>query len=232
MPDDVSDRSADMTRRELEDVVPVTADEAIVSGEVAGGDFQPADLGQARQQAALERRCGRALLLEQPCVDRERRPVGDELQQLGVVVRERSRSEGADVQHADRVAVGDERDAEQGADADVQEDGVADVRMIHLVEDHGPPFGRHSSREPLPDRNAHAAAHLFLDALRRGCDHLARGPVDEQDGRRVDLEDLSHPLQQRVEELVDLEVGERSLGDRLNPPELVCVLLEIGAETG
>ena len=56
--------------------------------------------------------------------------------------------------------------------------------------------------------------------------------IHEQDGRRVDLEDLSDPLQQRVEELVDLEVGERSLGHRLNPPELLCVLLEIGVETG
>ena len=135
------------------------------------------------------------------------------------------------MQHADRVAVGDERDAEQGADADVQEDGVADVRMIHLVEDHGPPFGRHSSREPVPDRNAHAAAHLFLDALRRGCDHLARGPVDEQDGGRVDLEDLSYPFQQGVEELVDLEVSERCVGHRLYPPELLGFLLEIGIET-
>src|SRR5438445_329767 len=119
MPDDVTDRGADTTRRELEDVVPVTADEAIVSGEVTGGDLQAADLGQARQQAALGRRC----------------------------------------------------------------------------------------------------------------DRLARGPVDEQDGGRVDLEDLSYPFQQGVEELVDLEVSERCVGHRLYPPELLGFLLEIGIET-
>ena len=53
MPDDVTDRCTDMTRRELEDVVPVTTDEAIVSRDVACGDLQPADLGQARQPCVL-----------------------------------------------------------------------------------------------------------------------------------------------------------------------------------
>jgi len=134
------------------------------------------------------------------------------------------------VQDADRVAVGDERDAEQGADADVQEDGISDVCVVHRLEDHGSPFGRYSTRETLPDRNAHAAAHFFLDAFRRRRDHFARRSVDEQYGRGVDLEDLSHSLQQRVEELVDLEVGERSVGDGLNPPELIYVLLEIRVE--
>src|SRR5205823_11944559 len=40
MADDVTDGGADMTVRELEDVVPVTADEAMKSREVAGGDVQ------------------------------------------------------------------------------------------------------------------------------------------------------------------------------------------------
>ena len=174
--------------------------------EVAGREIQAADLGQARQQGALERRRRHALLLEEPGADRERRPVGHELEQLGVLLRERSGSERADVQHADRVAVGDEWDAEKGADADVQEDGVADVRVIHLLEDHRPPFGGHFPREPLSNRNAHAAAHLFLDAFRRRRDHLSRGPVDEQDGCGVALAPTT------------CRGARRSRGARVKPP--------------
>src|SRR5262249_57195129 len=62
--DDVTDRGADMSRRELEQVVPVAADQARASRDVARRDLQAADVRQSRQEAALQGGGDPSLLLE------------------------------------------------------------------------------------------------------------------------------------------------------------------------
>ena len=129
-------------------------------------------LGQVGQRGvgdALERlqaQAGVALLREQVRVlDGERRAVGGELEQLAVVGRELARGQAADVQHAERPALDEQRDAEQRADALLAQDRVEDVGVVDVGD-------RRSARrsatmrpaKPRPTGIAHALLDLLLDA--------------------------------------------------------------------
>src|SRR5262249_61817274 len=100
-----SERGADRTGGQLEQAVPVAADETCVTGYVARCDFQAGDVRETREQSALERGRDSLLLLEDARVDRESGSVRHELQQLGVVLGERSRSEGPAGPHPARVPI-------------------------------------------------------------------------------------------------------------------------------
>ena len=160
-------------------------------------------------------------LEEARMLDRERSPVGHELQQLDLVLVEGAETQRADVEHAAHLTLDDERDAEHRLDPLLPQDRVEDVRVVDVVEDHRPLLGGDPAREAAADRDADALLHLFLDPERGARDELVRVLVEQEDRARVDLEDLAGALEQRGEELVEPQVCERGVGDRLQPPDML-----------
>ena len=69
------------------------------------------------------------------------------------------------------------------------------MRVVDVVEDHRPLLGGNPPREAAADRDTDALLHLFLDPERRPRDELVRFLVEEEDGARVDLEDLPGALE-------------------------------------
>ena len=98
-------------------------------------------------------------------MERERDPVGDELEELGLVLREAPARLRPDVHHADEVAVREQRHAEEGLDPLLEQDRVQDGAVIDLVEGDRLTLGRDATGEPLPHGDADSAFDLLLDAL-------------------------------------------------------------------
>ena len=73
--------------------------------------------------------------------------------------------------------------------------------------------------EAAADRDPDALLDLLLDPDRRARDELVRLLVEQQDRARVDLEDLAGADEQRGEQLVELEMRQRGIRDRLQPRE-------------
>src|SRR5581483_1888771 len=108
----------------------------------------------------LDPLAGGALRLEEArVVDRERRAVGDELQQLDLVLPELPRLERADVEDALDLSLADERHAEQRPDALLPEDRVEDVAEVDVVEDEGALL----RRDPAGEADADGDPDALLD---------------------------------------------------------------------
>ena len=145
----------------------------------------------------LDPLAGGALGLEQARVlDRERSPVGHELQQLDLVLLERARHERADMEHA--------RTSPSTTSGTPSIDLIPFSRRIGLRTCAWSTSSRITGRfsaairpaKPPPDRDADALLDLLLDAERRARDELVRLLVEQEDRARVDLEDLPGPLEQ------------------------------------
>ena len=163
-----------------------------------------------------------ALGLEEARVlDRERGPVGHELQQLDLVVLEGAGHERADVQDAAHLPLHDERHAEHRLDALLPQDRVEDVRMVDVVEDHRALLGGDPAGEAAAHRDSDALLDLLLDAERRPRDELVRALVEQQDRAGVHLEDRASALEQRGEQVVEAQVGQRGVSYRLQPPDVL-----------
>ena len=93
--------------------------------------------------------------------------------------------------------------------------------MIDVVEDHRLPVRRDAAREAAADRDPHAALDLLLDPDRCPRDELVRLLVEQQDGARVDLEDLAGAEKERRQERVELQMRERRIRERLELPQTV-----------
>jgi hypothetical protein len=223
-PDHVPDDHAEAPGRQGEDVVPVAAETARVAGDVPRRELDAGDPRQrAGHEAALEGRRRGAVEVRQAGARDQGDPVGGGLQQVRVVHREAPRCEGSDVQDAQDLALCHQGHAEQRADVLLPQDRVEDVRVVDLVDDHRPALGGDAPREPLPDGDADTLAHLLLDPARGGGDQVGRGGIQQEDRRGVGVEQGTHPIQEFVEEIRDVEVGERGVGDLLDPPQPVLV---------
>ena len=166
-----------------------------------------------------------ALRLEGPCVlDCDRGTVAGELQQLHIVLIEHPVHERSDVENAEQVAAGQQRHAEHRLDALLAQDRVEHVGVVDVLEDHRTPVRCDAARETAADRDADPLFDLFLDPDRRSRVELVRLLVQQQDGARVDLENLAHPNKQRREESVELQMRERRIRERLKLPQTVGVL--------
>ena len=177
----------------------------------------------------LDPLAGTPLRLEGPCmVDRERCPVGRELEELDVVVAECAVLQHADVEHADHLTADEQRHAEQRLDPLLAQDRVEHVRVIDVVENHRCPASRHPTGEAAPDRDPHTSLHLLFDPHRRARDELVRLLVQQQHRARVHPEQLPRPQEQRREELLQLEMRERRIRERLQPVEPFDVFPVIG----
>jgi two-component sensor histidine kinase len=66
--------------------------------------------------------------------------------------------------------------------------------------------------------NPEAAFDLFLETTRGAGSQLVRRLVQQQDGGRVDSEDLDDPVEQRLEQRIQLEICECRFGNPLEVP--------------
>jgi hypothetical protein len=163
----------------------------------------------------LDADSGVALGLERACVlDRERRPVGRELQQLDVLVTELPGAERPDVENSKDLPGDEQRDAQHRLDALVPKDLIENVGVVDVREYDGRAARGDSTGETPPDRDPHPLLDFFLDSDRRSGDQLVRLGVEEEHRAGLDVEALLRPQENRSEQLVEIEVGERRVGQR------------------
>ena len=110
----------------------------------------------------------------------------------------------------------EQRHAEHRLDPLLAQDRIEHVRVVDVVEDHRLPLGGDPPGEAAADRDANALLDLFLDPDRRPRDELVGRLVEQEHRARVRLEDVADSRQQHREQLVELEVRERRVGDRLH----------------
>ena len=143
---------------------------------------------------------------------RERHAVGDELHGDHVVLGKAAAARGTDVAHAQELSAVEERHSEQRPQPFQPEQRVHDRDLGEVLDQDRLALGRDASREPLADRDPDRG-DLHLEALARCRDEHA---VLEQEHRgRVDAQDLPDPGEQLVEKIVERQVRERRLRDRL-----------------
>jgi hypothetical protein len=122
-----------------------------------------------------------------------------------------------DVENAEHASTDEERNAEHRLDALLVQNRIEDVCVIDVVEDHRLPFRCDAAGEAAADRDPHTALHLLLDPDRCPRDELVRLLVEQQDGARIDIEDLAGTEKERREQVVKLQVRERRIRERLKP---------------
>ena len=172
----------------------------------------------------LEPRSATALGLEQPSVlDRETHAVGDELEQLDVVLREDPRCQRTDVEHSEHVVREDQRHSGHALDALLAQDRVQHVGVVDVVEHDRSPFGGDPAREAAADRDPHALLDLFLEPDRRPRDQLVSEVVPEKNCGRVGVEHVPDSREELTQELVQVQVRQRRIRDELDSPETLGV---------
>jgi hypothetical protein len=165
-------------------------------------------------------------------LDRERDPVGDDLEQIDVVPRELARRERAHVENAEDLVREDERDAGHALDPLLPQDGVQDVRMVDVVEHDRVSRRRDPARKPAADRNPNVLLDLLLEPDCCARHELVPELVAQEDRGRVGLEHVSNPGQQLGEEVVQVQVRERGIRDELEPPQQFGVTPGTHGRTG
>ena len=198
---------------EDEGVVPVAADPAALGRDVAGGELEAgAGRDGGGEEAALEDAGSHLLDGLLAALDGAGDPAGDGLEEGHVVVVEAAPRAGTDVEHAEQAGAGLERDAEHGADAALPEERVGDGGGVDPLQSERPAGGGDPAGEADPDRDAHAVAHLDLDAAGRPGDELAGALVEQEDGGGVRVEQRRDLVEQVVEQAVDVEPTDGDVG--------------------
>jgi hypothetical protein len=90
-------------------------------------------------------------------------------------------SQGADMQDADYLPVGEEWCSHQGPDALGQQDRIHDPAVIHFVEDHRPGLGGDTAGEAGAERHPGTLPYLFLQAVSGSGDEVTARRIHEQD---------------------------------------------------
>lgn len=109
------------------------------------------------------------------------------------------------------------------ADPLLPQDRVPHRGLVDLVEDNRDPFCGDPSGEAAAEGHPNALAHLFLQAPGGASEQLLAGLVDEQDGGSVRAEDLENPIEQLLEQVIQVKDRESRVGDGLDPREALLV---------
>ena len=156
-------------------------------------------------------------------VDRHRCSLAREAEELDIRLVELAMHERADVQHADDTVAHEQRHAEEGLDAFLEQDRIEHVGVVDVGEEDRSALGCDAAGEAAADGDAHALLDLFFDADGRARDELVGGLVEEQDGAGVDVEDRVDPVEQLREQFLQVEMRERRVGDGLEARQVVVV---------
>jgi hypothetical protein len=93
--------------------------------------------------------------------------------------------------------------------------------VVDRLDDHRLAAGGHRAREPLPHGQPDALPDLLLEPAGRGGDEFRAGRVQEQDRGRVGAQHLPGAVEQFVEQALQAELGQRGIGDSLQPAQLL-----------
>ena len=217
LPRDVTDHDAPRSLPVREDVVEIAAD-LVVRGErqVESGELHAVDVGhRRRQQAPLQgSRHRRSAVVERGALEGRADAVRGELEQLDVVAGEVTRLVRGDVDHAAHLSPVDERHAHQGRHH------VGEPVPDHLVRgdvvDHE---GRDGARDLPGDASSdrdRRGRPVGLHADGRVLDQLGARAIEQEQRRRIGAEDLPERVQELVREVVEVQLGEGRVGDRLD----------------
>ncbi len=147
----------------------------------------------------------RSLALEESAVlDRERCAVGDELEQLGLLLGELTRRQGPDVDDADDAAADEQRRAQERLDSLLAEDRVEHIRVIDVFDDNRAPLGGDPPREAEPEGDARPALDGFLEPARSPRHELVGRFVEQKERCGVAPQRVADADEQLVEQLVEL----------------------------
>ena len=90
-------------------------------------------------------------------------------------------------------------------------------RVVQVVDDLGAPAGRDPPRDPAAHGDADARRDLLLEPHRRLDGQRVAALVEQQQDREVGVAEVAHAPQELGHELVQAEVGQADVGDRLEP---------------
>jgi hypothetical protein len=158
------------------------------------------------------------LLVQARALDRERDPLGDELEQVDVVPGEDAPRQRPDVHDADHLVACDQRHAQHRDDLLLQQDRVPDAVGPDVLDHDRLPRRGDAAREAGADRDVDA--DLLLDPERGPRDQVLALVVEQQHRARVGAEDGADPRQQLLEQVFQLEVRERRVRHLLDVLEL------------
>jgi hypothetical protein len=146
----------------------------------------------------------------------------------GLVTGEAAGAQAPDVDHPDHPAVDHEGDPEQRPQALVTEDRAHDLDVREVLEDHGPAVGRDVTGHSPPDRDPHPQGDLLLEPVSRADQELPPilGHQEEHDGVRA--EGLTDAAEQLAEQVVQVQVSQRGVGDVLETPDALGRRLDLG----
>jgi hypothetical protein len=89
--------------------------------------------------------------------------------------------------------------------------------VINPLQDYWFLLRRDPTSETSAQRDSNSLSNFRLDPLGRRSNKLLRSGIQQQHRHCVDLKQPSHPLQQLSQEILNIEVGQRRVGHRLNP---------------
>ncbi len=127
-----------------------------------------------------------------------------------------SLGKSADVEHSEKLPSGDERNAQHRLDSLLPQKGVGHRRRVNPVEGHWVQVGGYPASKSSPQRHPNPLADLLLDAAGRSHDQLAGICVKKQYGCCVTGKDVQDAIQQRREQVVDIQMMERCVHNRLD----------------
>ena len=186
----------------------------------------------ARFGEELEPAARRALVLvEARLLDRERDAVGEQLQGALVLLAEEPRFHRPDVEDAQEPALDEERHAEQRFQPFLGQERVEQLGLADIGDEDRPALLGDPAREAAAEWNPNPLARLdvLLEALGPARDELLSLLVQEERDRGVGAHDPADPLEQVLQEAVEVEMREGGLRDDLEVAQASDRLFRIRA---
>ena len=94
--------------------------------------------------------------------------------------------------------------------------------MIDVADVDRDALGGDPSGESLADRDPYPLLDLLLDSPRGTRDELVGVAVEQQDRDGVDVECVSHPVEQLVEQFLEPQLRERGIAELVEHPQLLA----------
>jgi hypothetical protein len=95
--------------------------------------------------------------------------------------------------------------------------------VVDVLEDDGMAIGGDPAGEALAERDPNALLDLLFDPDRGAGNEIVARAIEQEDRAGVDLEQGFRPREQRVEQLLELQVAEGGVGQLLETAELMGV---------
>ncbi len=96
------------------------------------------------------------------------------------------------------------------------EEGIGHLYRSQVIHDEGLAVRRDAPGDPLAHRNLDLPGQPLLGPVRLVKSQLLAAPIQQQDGRVIDGENLGDALQEPAQQIVEVLIGQRNIGHGLN----------------